>query len=169
MTSGDRGNPGNYSESREAGNEAAYAYTAGVRNTTWDETYAALCGEAILVRTLVEQPQIRKFWLRLPHGTADGHGFSSTGNQSLTLLYSGHIETIDATDGSASYSLESLKETIVELLNLTQPTIVRAQDYKNKFPSTSNSDYDHADHLTSAKLVNDVLTSSSAANATLIG
>ncbi|OCK81980.1 hypothetical protein K432DRAFT_403301 [Lepidopterella palustris CBS 459.81] len=168
LTSGDAGIPGSYSEARESGNEAAYASMASRPNGTWQTTLTQMGGQILRVRTLDGRPELQKVWLRLPDGNSLGEGFSGTGNTSLQKLYQGDITKMEATDGSARYTLNALKDVISGILKIRKPNNIRVQDFKREYTSLGN-EHDHPDHLTAARIVRDAVADGAAPKAKLIG
>jgi len=136
-----------YSESREAGNEASYAYMAGVTDS-WTEYNATFAGQPVLVRTLAGQPNIQRVWFRLPDGNMDGSGFSRSSGQSLLKLYYGSISSMDNRYGTASFSMSDLVTALGQIMVARQANTIHTLDYL--------SDYgigDHSDHQTVARIV----------------
>ncbi|KAM0752192.1 hypothetical protein T439DRAFT_312308 [Meredithblackwellia eburnea MCA 4105] len=146
LTSGDSGLGSSYAQSRESGNEAAFAYMSGVGDS-WTEFSSILGGQPVLVRTLTAIPSMQKVWFRLPDGDVDGSGYASTNYQTLRELYFGSITSISSTDGTSSFTLATLQTAISEILTARQPSRVRTLDYLSDFDGG-----DHSDHLTAGKL-----------------
>ncbi|KAM0756596.1 hypothetical protein T439DRAFT_376762 [Meredithblackwellia eburnea MCA 4105] len=161
-TSGDSGTGSAYAQSRESGNEAAYAYMGGV-NDTWTQFYAIFGGQSVLVRTLVGKPWVQKVWFRLPDGDVDGSGYAVTGYETLRELYFNTISSITTQPGDATYTMATLKEALGQILTARQPVRVRTLDYLSEFDGG-----DHSDHLTTARLAAE-LQAEFAPNATLSG
>ncbi|GAA5850725.1 hypothetical protein JCM8547_009070 [Rhodosporidiobolus lusitaniae] len=163
MTAGDSGTTGTtYLGQRELGNQAGYAQMAGVANT-WTEISAIFGGQPAIVRTLVGAPGIQKVYFRLPDGNMDGSGFSTTGYQSLRMLYFGSISTITNQPKTATYTLATLKQAISEIISARRPSHVRTLDYMSDYDAG-----DHADHLTVGRLTAEI-AGKYASNATLDG
>jgi LmbE family N-acetylglucosaminyl deacetylase len=163
MTAGDSGTTGTtYLSAREAGNQAAYAYMAGVANK-WTEFSAIFGGQPAIVRTLVGAPGIQKVFFRLPDGNMDGSGFSTTGYMSLRMLYFGSISKIVNQPKTATYTLATLKQAIQEIFAARQPSYVRTLDYMSDYDAG-----DHADHLTVGRITAE-LAGKYASNATIGG
>lgn len=150
LTAGDAGLGLSYAEGREAGNEAASAEMLSVSDT-YTEFYATFGGQPVLVRTLEPAPQVQKVWLRLPDGGMEGEGYSVTGYESIRSLFFGNIGTITSIDDAATFTLDSLMEALSEIIAARQPDNVRSLDYLSDYYAG-----DHADHLTSARLTNQV-------------
>ena len=146
VTAGDDGMSASYWMSREAGLRAAYALMAGAANS-WTQSDAGVPGHPIPLFTLSGKPNISLAHMRLPDGNLDGSGFPSTGNESLQQLWQGTIATIDAVDGSSSYTQTSLIATLARLMTGVQPTKIYTQDFVGTF-----GDGDHSDHHTTAYL-----------------
>jgi LmbE family N-acetylglucosaminyl deacetylase len=118
---------------------AAYAEMYGVADT-WQATQQILAGHTVTVDALKNVPQVALVFLRLPDGNIDGTGFPSTKNQSLQKLVAGTIPTIEAVDGSASYTKQQLVDALQAVMIADLPDQIRTQ------ASTNLSDGDHADH-----------------------
>ncbi|GAA6015570.1 hypothetical protein JCM10207_008130 [Rhodosporidiobolus poonsookiae] len=163
MTAGDSGTTGStYFSARESGNQAAYANMAGVANT-YTEVSAMFGGQTITVRTLKKKPQVQKVFFRLPDGNMDGSGFSTTGYQSLRMLYFGSISKITNQPKTATFTLATLKQALGEIITARQPSFVRTLDYMSDYDAG-----DHADHLTVGRLASEI-AGQYASNATLAG
>jgi LmbE family N-acetylglucosaminyl deacetylase len=151
LTAGDAGNDASYWTGREEGMRAAYAQMCGVANS-WSQTDAGIAGHPISVFTLTGHPSVSLAFLRLPDGNVDGGGFASTGNETLQKLWTDSISTIDAIDGSSSYTKATLVSTLTDLMSSFQPDQVNMQDYVGTY-----GDGDHSDHHTTAYLVQSAL------------
>ncbi len=147
VTAGDDGMPASYWMTREDGPKAAYALMAGSPNV-WTQSDAGVPGHPMPVFTLSGNPNITLVHMRLPDGNLDGSGFPSTGNESLQQLWQGTITTIDAIDGSSSYTQASLITTLASLMTAFQPAQIHTQDFVGTY-----GDGDHSDHHTTAYLV----------------
>ncbi|GJN94214.1 hypothetical protein Rhopal_007288-T1 [Rhodotorula paludigena] len=153
LTAGDSGTGLDYAESREAGNQAAYAQMAGV-DDSHTEFYATFGGQPVLIRTLVAAPQVQKVYFRLPDGNMDGSGFSATGFQSIRSLYFGTIPSITNLPGDATFTRDTLKEAIAQILAARQPDRVRTLDHLSDYSAG-----DHADHLTAGRITSELVGS----------
>ncbi|BGP28031.1 hypothetical protein JCM10295v2_007018 [Rhodotorula toruloides] len=162
LTAGDNGGGLAYAQSREQGNQAAYAYMASANNT-YTEFMAVFGGQSVLIRTLEATPNVQKVFFRLPDGNLAGQGYAVTGYESLRSLYFGTIPTISSISGDATYTLATLKQAIGQILTARQPTYLRTQDYLSAYDGG-----DHADHLTTARLVKEI-AATYASSATLSG
>lgn len=150
LTAGDNGGGLAYAQSREQGNQAAYAYMASANNT-YTEFKAVFGGQSVLVRTLKAKPNVQKVFFRLPDGNLAGQGYAVTGYQSLRSLYFGTIPSISSISGDATYTLATLKQAIGQILTARKPVNIRTQDYLSAYDGG-----DHADHLTTARLVKEI-------------
>ena len=146
VTAGDDGMPASYWMTRENGPKAAYALMAASPNT-WTESDAGVPGHPMPMFTLSGHPNITLVHMRLPDGNLNGSGFPSTGNESLQQLWQGTIATIDAVDGSSSYTQASLIDTLASLMTAFQPAQIYTQDFVGTF-----GDGDHSDHHATAYL-----------------
>jgi len=147
VTAGDANQTADYWTSRENGVRAAYAELAGVANT-WTTTDAGIAGHPIPVATLDGATKISLAFMRLPDGFPDGSGGSNNGYQSLQKLYGGVLNTITTVDGSSSYTLSTLQDTLLALMNSYQPDQIATLDFAGSY-----GDGDHSDHHTVAYLV----------------
>jgi len=147
LTAGDNGAAADYWGRRETGVRAAYAQMSGVANA-WTQSDAGIAGHALPVFTLSEYPSISLAFMRLPDGNGNGSGFPSTKYETLEKLWTGQISTIDAIDGSSSYSKATLINTLTSLISFFQPDQINTQDYLGTY-----GDGDHSDHHSVAYLV----------------
>lgn len=108
---------------------------------------AVFGGQPVLVRTLVSAPRIQKVYFRLPDGNVDGSGYSSTGYQSLRGLYFGQISSISNSQGTATYTYDTLRQAIGEILQARKATRVRTLDDLSQYDAG-----DHSDHLTAGRI-----------------
>ena len=155
VTAGDAGNESDYWESREKGSEAAWASMAGVSNS-WTTSTISAGGKTLRVRTLTAKPTVSLVFMRLPDGMLYGDGSDSAGS-SVYRLMSGTISTLKAKDSSASYTSTTLKNTMLDILRISEPTLVRSQNYNGSYVTTGTS-FDHWDHVAIAKVVLTVST-----------
>jgi hypothetical protein len=158
FTSGDRGVLGNYSRTIERGFEDALAWmaTAETDGTAWSGVDVQFSGKVVLLRWLQRHPQTQILYLRLPDGRPDGSPYRE-GGESLKALYDGSAETITSTDGSATYTLESLKELLATVLRQREPNDVRILEHRGTIPRIMTWEHDHTDHLVSSRLVAEVV------------
>lgn len=160
FTSGDRGFVGNYSRSVERGFEAAFAYMTAqpADDNAWETANVQFNGKVVLLRTLKDSPHVQVVYLRLPNGTPDGEGYAASEGESLKKLYNKEIGSLSATDESATYTLDSLKDLISAMLEKRKATAIRVLDYKTPIPKDrEDKDREHADHSVSARLVAEVV------------
>jgi LmbE family N-acetylglucosaminyl deacetylase len=144
ITAGDGGSDATYWQGREAGSRAAYAQICGVTNS-WTQSDAGIAGHPIPVFTLTGCPLVTLAFVRLPDGNTDGSGFASTNRESLQKLWTGTLSTINAVDGSSSYTKATLTNVLTSLMTSFQPNAVNMQDYIGTFGNG-----DHSDHYASA-------------------
>ena len=147
VTAGDANQTAAYWTSRESGVKAAYAELAGVDNT-WTTVDAGIDGHPIPVATLDGATNISLAFMRLPDGFPTGGGASNSGYQSLQKLYVGVLTSITAVNGTSSYTLSTLKGTLLALMNSYQPNQIATLDFAGSY-----GDGDHSDHHTVAYLV----------------
>ena len=148
LTAGDDGQGKVYWSGRESGIEAAYAQMAGVANS-WTTSTLNVGSHALVLKTLTTHPNISVVYMRLPDGGYPaGGGTPLYSNQSLMQLWKGSEATITAVDGSTSYNLLDLINTIAAMINSFQPQLIATQDFVNTF-----GDGDHEDHYATALIV----------------
>ena len=147
LTSGDEGLGESYWGDREAGMEAAYAQMAGVANN-WTASTLTVGSYQIVLDTLTSQPSISLVFMRLPDGGyPNGLGTAMYDYQSLMQLWNGTESTITAVDGSATYSLQDLIDTLAAMVDSFQPQLIATQDFVDTF-----GDGDHMDHYATADI-----------------
>ena len=140
VTAGDAAQGEAYWNGRELGSESAYARMAAVTDS-WTTTEVTLAGHVIRERVLTAAPNISLLFMRLPDGNRRGTGMISHHHQSLMRLWNGAIPTIDALDGSESYTSASLTATLTAMLTSFTPTTVRTQDWTAEFGAGDNADH----------------------------
>jgi LmbE family N-acetylglucosaminyl deacetylase len=160
VTAGDDGLGSPYWQGREQGAEASYAEMADVPNT-WALGDAGVPGHPTPVATLVGKPSISLVFMRLPDGNIDGSGFASNGFQSLQELWQGTISTIDAVDGSSTYTKRDLIDTLSALIEEANADRIVTQDFVGAYG-------DHSDHHSTAYFTQAAAGETSTAH-TLIG
>lgn len=148
LSAGDDGADESYWAARERGVRNAYAQMAGVPSH-WTDATVETPGSPLVLCTLDGLPTLSLVFLRLPDGGyPDGDGTAAHGCQSLKKLWQSTIRTIDAVDRSASYTRQSLVDTLAALMNDFEPGWIGTQDYVETY-----GDGDHADHYTTAYAV----------------
>ena len=147
LTAGDAGGDAAYWRGREFGIRAAYAQMCGVTDA-WSQADAGIAGHPLPVFTLSGHSSVSLAFMRLPDGGLDGSGSPSTNHESLQKLWTGAIPSIQAIDGSSSYSKEALESTLISLIASFQPDHINTLDYVGSY-----GDGDHSDHHTVAYLV----------------
>ena len=154
VTAGDAGLGTTYWQEREVGSRAAYAEMAGVADA-WSESKPVVAGHTVTLHALDEEPQVSQVNLRLPDGGPTGNGYEATGFQSVPKLWrSEHtepaglesIESIEAVDGSATYSYEGLLATLEALIAEFGPNTISTQNFSAEFGYG-----DHFDHIAIAR------------------
>ena len=140
LTAGDAGDGQTYWSGRETGIRIAYSLMAGVSNN-WTQTDAGVAGHPISLYTLNAATNVSVAFMHLPDGNIDGSGFSATGFQSLQKLWQFTIPSINAVDGSSSYTRDVLTSTLTQLMTTSQAATINTQDFVGAF-----GDSDHADH-----------------------
>jgi hypothetical protein len=79
--------------------------------------------------------------MHLPDGNRRGTGNAIHGHQSLMRLWLGEIETIDAVDGSGTYTSGDLRRTLTALVDEFGTDTLRAQDWTMDFRTGDNADH----------------------------
>jgi LmbE family N-acetylglucosaminyl deacetylase len=138
LTAGDDGQDASYWRGREDGAMAAYAEMAGTRDSWTTTRLPTASGQAAITRTL-DGTDIRLVFLRLPTGSPGGRAIHH--HECLGKLHAGTITTVNAVDGSASYTSASLRATLTGIMTTFRPSVVRTLDYTDAY-----GDGDHADH-----------------------
>lgn len=149
LTTGDAARDDAYWRLREDGIRAAYATMAGVENA-WTTSTTVVGGQALATATLDAAPGISLVFMHLPDGNRRGTGNRIHDHESLRRLWIGEIDTIHAVDGTATYSLGSLQQTLTALIDDFAPHIVRAQDWTLEFRTGDNADHTAAGLLVQA-------------------
>ena len=112
---------------------------------TWPQTDAGIPGHPIPVYTLDAQPAVSIAFMRLPDVNADGSRFAAYGSQILLKLWTSVIFQISTVDGSSTYTLSDLTQTLTGLMTAFQPDRIGTQDFVGSF-----GDGDHSDHHATA-------------------
>ncbi|WP_222594325.1 PIG-L family deacetylase [Actinotalea fermentans] len=147
LTTGDANRDASYWRLREDGIRAAYATMAGAEDE-WTLGTLEIEGRDLQLATLDDAPGISLVFMHLPDGNRRGTGNAIHGRQSLLRLWTGEIETIDAVDGSASYTSGDLRRTLTALIDDFHTDTLRAQDWTLDFRTGDN-----ADHTAAARYV----------------
>jgi hypothetical protein len=158
FTSGDRGLDKNHSLSLEHGLEYAHAWMSGAGGDErdWQEVAAQIGRFRVQLRLHAAIPNMQILYLRLPDGSPTGQGYESNSMESLKKLYDQSINSINATDGSGEYTLDSLKSLIAAILHERKANRIGVLDHKASILGGNNYS-DHADHVASAKIVIDTI------------
>jgi hypothetical protein len=157
FTSGDRGVVGNYSRSIERGLEDAFAFMGSEQEEpSWTGADVQFNGKVVLLRSLKTWPQVQLVFLRLPDGKPDGLPYRDDG-ESLKQLYDKDISSITATDASATYTLDSLKELLATVMKKREANDIRILRHKEPVTKELEANHDHMDHLVSSRLVAEVV------------
>ena len=151
VTAGDIGAGTSYWVERELGPQSAYNTMLGLaENTSWSANQRTFAGHSVHTVTSGGAGNVTLIYLRLPDGGLQGNGFPSTGNESLAKLADGRISTIDAIDGSATYTRSGLVEMLAAIVAATAPTAVHTQDARA-------GQADHIDHIVTAQFSQEAL------------
>jgi hypothetical protein len=95
------------------------------------------------------------YFLRLPDGNLDGHGFSTYGYQSLYKLKTGELSTITAIDNSAIYNWPGFFNTLQDIIKLESEGIMSIViNYLN--PDKEANPNDHIDHIITGQAIQDI-------------
>lgn len=81
----------------------------------------------------------------------DGNGYGVTNYESIRDLFFGVIGTIQDMDGTASFTLETLKQAVGEVLTARKPSRIRTLDHLSNFDAG-----DHSDHITTGRLAKQI-------------
>lgn len=160
FTSGERGTLGNHSRLLERGFEEAMSYMAGepTDESAWNGTDVQFNGQVVLLRSLVDSPHVQILYLRLPNSMPDGQLYTTINKGSLRRLYQKEIQTLISTDGSATYTIDSLKDLISTTLDKRAASEIRILNSKLQvFEDNENDVHDHVYHTISARLVAEVV------------
>ena len=150
VTAGDAGRAESYWSSREAGTRAAYATMLGVANA-WVDDVRTVAGRAVRVSTLAADDGISLVFLRLPEGAGTaGDGSALYGYQSIKKLWDGTISSTTTVDGTATYTLQGLQDTLLALMVAAQPTRIGTHDYAGSVGGPDNPDHYVTGYLTRA-------------------
>lgn len=98
---------------------------------------------------------ISSYFLRLPDGNFDGAGYTMHNRESLFKLLSGEKSSISTIDGKNTYTLNDLKNTIGEII--PDPTFQKSISIHIAEIDSSFNPKDHSDHISSAKLILNVM------------
>jgi len=93
-------------------------------------------------------PGVQNIYFRLPDGNIDGSGFSWDGYPSILNLYSGYVDSLTSIDGKATFTLDTLKQALGQIISTFGASNVITQDYLSHLGSG-----DHSDHLVVARIV----------------
>ena len=147
LTTGDANRDSSYWLLREEGIRAAYATMAGA-DDAWTMGTLTVEGRELQLATLEDAPGISLVFMHLPDGNRRGTGNAIHGHQSLMRLWLGEIETIDAVDGSQTYTSAELRHTLAGIIDDFHTDTLRAQDWTLDFRTGDN-----ADHTAAARYV----------------
>ncbi|MCY0903571.1 PIG-L family deacetylase [Arthrobacter sp. H14-L1] len=143
-----------YARDRQAGERAAYAQMAGLPDN-WQRRALPVSGRAVELATLIGSVSpVELVFLCLPDGGDQNH------LQALTNLFNGSYATVptivpdDSPVGlSCTYTREALVGMLTSLMDMFQPTIIRAQD---PLPDELGR-LEHADHVAAARFVGEAV------------
>ncbi len=142
LTAGDAGNGQFYWLSREHGSEAAYSIAGNTAQEIWIERVVKLSDSAyVTIASPRGKPSITLIFMHLPDGNADGTGFKASRFESLKSLEEQRGAIVHSVDKQSVYTSDKLTNTLVKLMALYQPALIRTQ------ANYSSQHYtDHADH-----------------------
>ncbi len=140
LTTGDANRDASYWRLREDGIRAAYATMAGA-DDAWTPGTLTVEGHALELATLDDAPGISLVFMHLPDGNRRGTGNEIHDRQSLMRLWIGEIDTIDAVDGSESYTSGDLRRTLTAIVDEFHTDTLRAQDWTLDFRTGDNADH----------------------------
>ena len=141
LTAGDDGRDSAYWKTRErAALQSTVVASALSPRSVADCGVVQALGHAI---TKCDVGNTRSYFLRLPDGRRNGHGFAVHLYQSLRKLRAGKSATLSAIDGSAMYiSWGDLAATVSALATIDSSTIV----LHTMDPNVVKNPHDHFDH-----------------------
>jgi LmbE family N-acetylglucosaminyl deacetylase len=141
VTAGDAGGDSFYWLGREKGAEAAYSKMIG-SDAVWIERIVQLGDNRfVTVANPKGNSKISLIFLHLPDGSPSGKGFKSSHDESLDKLETGKIPLLHTVDRQSHYTADELTGSLVDLMRLYQPAMVRAQS-----SHTGKNFVDHSDH-----------------------
>lgn len=140
LTTGDANRDASYWLLREEGIRAAYATMAGA-DDAWTMGTLTVEGRELQLATLDDAPGISLVFMHLPDGNRRGTGNAIHGHQSLMRLWLGEIETIDAVDGTETYTSAELRRTLTGIIDDFHTDTLRAQDWTIDFRTGDNADH----------------------------
>ncbi|MBG0831876.1 PIG-L family deacetylase [Planomonospora sp. ID67723] len=143
-------NPVGYIEDRERGVRAAYAWVAGFRDH-WRRETTSLGGVRVAVDTLVERPQIKLVFARLPDG---GDPRADGGRNALTRLWtdrSGAACVHAIASGPACLSRADVLGMLRAAIRTFRPAVLRSLD---PAPPAGRRP-DHPDHVAAARFADE--------------
>src|SRR4051812_1922059 len=151
LTAGDDGRDSAYWQTRERAALQSTKVAAGVPPRTTPK-----CGVVQIVDHSIrkcDMPHSSSYFLRLPDGRRNGHGFASNGYGSLRRLRVGKIATLGAIDGSTTYNgWKDLTATVSSIVASGSEIItVHTTD-----PSILKNPHDHFDHRIAGLLVSEL-------------
>lgn len=149
LTTGDANRDASYWLLREEGIRAAYATMAGA-DDAWTMGTLTVEGRELQLATLEDAPGISLVFMHLPDGNRRGTGNAIHGHQSLMRLWLGEIETIDAVDGTQTYTSAELRRTLTGIIDDFHTDTLRAQDWTIDFRTGDNADHTAAAHYVRA-------------------
>ena len=142
LTAGDDGRSASYWQGREDGAMAAHAELAGV-HSSWTTTRLRTASGQAAVSCTLDGTGIRLIFLRLPTGSPQGR--DRYHHECLGRLHAGTAPSVDAVDGTARYTSDSLRVTLTGLMTTFRPGVIRTLDYTDPY-----GDGDHDDHHNAA-------------------
>lgn len=140
LTTGDANRDASYWRLREDGILAAYATMAGA-DDDWTLGSLRVGDRELQLATLDDAPGISLVFMHLPDGNRRGTGNAIHDHQSLMRLWLGEIDTIDAVDGSETYTSAELRGTLAALVENFDTDTLRAQDWTLDFRTGDNADH----------------------------
>ena len=140
LTTGDAARDASYWRLREDGILAAYATMAGA-DDAWTLGTLTAEGHDLQLATLDDAPGISLVFMHLPDGNRRGTGNAIHDRQSLMRLWLGEIDSIDAVDGSETYTSGDLRRTLTAIVDDFHTDTLRAQDWTMDFRTGDNADH----------------------------
>lgn len=144
VTAGDAGMDQRYWGARETGAKAAYSSMTGLNDWVDETVTLNVNGQSYALASshLVERPDVRLYFLRLPDGPG-GAGSATYGRQSLEKLWMRDIEVVNSVDTGTAYSRADVLNLMMGLMWEHQPDTVQIQDAYSRYASGEHSDHQH--------------------------
>ncbi|MBS2551955.1 PIG-L family deacetylase, partial [Catenulispora sp. NL8] len=148
-----------FAAGRQAGSRAAYAALMGVADQWQREVYTSSTGQHAELATLVGTPGVRLIFLSLPDSGDTAYGAQGQALPGLLLDRFPTIPTLVPDSGPVTsvseYSKDALVQTLTELMEQFQPSLIRTLDpqyAEQSWRGARNSGGDNLDHEAAARV-----------------